>query len=382
MSTSAITFPWIINKKTDLIWFIGGALSGYFLFFLNVGLGWDMISIWFIWVTFIDTPHFFGTYSRTFFDKEEFANRKKLLLGSMLWYLAGPLAVLISYLMYSVGSVNYYVPWSLFAAFFGAWAYWQVVRQHYGFMALYKKKMGEKSSFDFKLDSAMLYGGLLLPFLVFVSRHPDTRGFVFIVDASSPLIPIISIGTTILVIGVSLIFIARQVYLSKLGEKINGAKILFLLAVVPLHFFICYSDAVLDSGFFAFGAFVTVFHDLQYHAIVWFHHKNRYHKKGVDSTRFGIAAKISKNLAVFICCAVFMGVLVRLLGCSIQVHPGCFPFYIATEKMIFADFGMDKLLQGVLIGFALQHYFLDQFIWRTSKDKTLNKDLKLSEPAK
>jgi len=101
----------------------------------------------------------------------------------MLWYLAGPLAVLISYLMYSVGSVNYYVPWSLFAAFFGAWAYWQVVRQHYGFMALYKKKMGEKSSFDFKLDSAMLYGGLLLPFLVFVSRHPDTRGFVFIVDA-------------------------------------------------------------------------------------------------------------------------------------------------------------------------------------------------------
>ncbi len=376
---SSIHFPWIINKKTDLIWFIGGALSGYFLLFLNAGLGWDMISIWFIWVTLIDTPHFFGTYSRTFLDKEEFSRRKKLLLGSTAWFFVGPITLGISYMMYNAGSSNYVLPWTIFAAFFGLWAYWHVVRQHYGFMALYKKKMGEINRLDFRLDSAMLYGGLLLPFVVFVTRHPETRGLVGINESNLFISDSIANLTMSLLAVLTVIFIARQAYLKSKGEIINGAKVLFLLAVVPLHIFICYSEAALATGFFAFGAFVTIFHDLQYHAIVWFHHKNRYHKEGVDASRFGIAAKISKNLAVFICCAVFMGVLVRLLGCSIEVHPGCFPFYISSEKMLFADMGADKLFQGILIGFALQHYFLDQFIWRTSKDKELNKDLKLVE---
>ncbi|TNE74709.1 hypothetical protein EP331_00805 [bacterium] len=374
-----MTFPWIINKKTDLIWFIGGALSGYLLLFLNAGLSWDMISIWFIWVTLVDTPHFFGTYSRTFLDKEEFSKRKKLLLGSTGWFFLGPLTLLLSYFLYEAGVDNYVLPWTIFAAFFGLWAYWHVVRQHYGFLALYKKKMGEKSSFDFKLDSTMLYGGLLTPFVVFVTRHPETKGLVMINDSNAYISDWIASAAFGLIVLLSLVYIGRQVYLKTQGEQINGAKMLFLLAVVPLHVFICYSDAVLATGFFAFGAFVTVFHDLQYHAIVWFHHKNRYHKPGVDASRFGVAAKISKNLAVFICCAIFMGVLVRLLGCSIEVHPGCFPFYISSEKMLFADMGADKLFQGVLIGFALQHYFLDQFIWRTSKDKELNKDLKLAE---
>lgn len=376
---NGIAFNWIIDKKTDLTWFIGGALSGYFLIFLNAGLGWDMISIWFVWVTLIDTPHFFGTYSRTFLDKEEFKKRKKLLLGSTAWFFVGPLMIGLSYLLYQ-NSVDFYqLPWSIFVAFFGVWAYWHVVRQHYGFMALYKKKNGEQDVWDYKLDSAMLYSGLLLPFLVFIFRHPETRQLLGLQNQSAVFTQYIVNGSFVLIGIMALILITRQVFLVRKGIKINGPKLLFLLAVIPLHVFICYSDAVLGAGFFAFGAFVTVFHDLQYHAIVWFHHKNRYHKKGVDSSRFGIAAKISKNLVVFIACAVFMGVLVRLMGCSIQIHPGCFPFYLSSESNLFGEFNTDRLLQGVLLGFALQHYFLDQYIWKTSKDKELIKDLKLSE---
>lgn len=390
MSTAVapIHFNWIINKKTDLVWFIGAALSGYFLWFLNAGLGWDMVSIWFIWVTFVDTPHFFGTYSRTFLDKEEFKRRKTLLLGSMGWFLAGPLAIGISYLLFSSGSANYEIPWTLFVAFFGIWAYWHVVRQHYGFMALYKKKGNELDKTDYRIDSSLLYGGLMIPFIVFVFRHPETRPIIGLQEGYDPIlfgdVGLTSFvqGTALGIIGlIALVFVARQFFLYSKGIAINGPKVLFMLAVVPLHIFICYSDAVLATGFFAFGAFVTVFHDLQYHAIVWFHHKNRYHKPGVDASRFGIASKISKNLGVFILCAVMMGLLVRLLGCTIEIHPGCFPFYISSEDNMFGAFNTDRLFQGILIGFALQHYFLDQFIWRTSKDKELARDLKMGDKA-
>ena len=40
--------------------------------------------------TCVDTPHFFGTYLRTYLDKKEFAARRTFLLGSLLWIVAGP----------------------------------------------------------------------------------------------------------------------------------------------------------------------------------------------------------------------------------------------------------------------------------------------------
>ncbi len=42
---ACVSVNWIINRRTDLLWFIGGALAGYALFFMHAGLGWDMITI-------------------------------------------------------------------------------------------------------------------------------------------------------------------------------------------------------------------------------------------------------------------------------------------------------------------------------------------------
>tara|TARA_R110002096_G_scaffold170131_2_gene342191 strand:+ start:20190 stop:21359 length:1170 start_codon:yes stop_codon:yes gene_type:complete len=375
---------WIIDKKTDLIWFIGGALGGYILMFMYAGLGWDMVTIWFFWVAFIDSPHFFGTYSRTYLDKQEFKQRKKLLLGSLLWFLAGPAAILISYLMHEGGSSSYEVPWILFTSLFGLWAYWHVVRQHYGFLALYKKKNKEVLKWDYYLDSSLLYTGLMLPFLVFIVRFPETNQLIApaLVGVENALgismIQLVSVGTISIIGLLAIAFIARQFYLVKNGKEVSLPKALFLLAVIPLHIFICYSDAVLSAGLLGFGAFVTIFHDLQYHAIVWFHHKNRY-KKSEDPSKFGWSAKLTKSMPRYIITAVAMGIIFRVIGCTFEVHPGCIPVMITSKVMMFANFGTDRLLQAMLLGFALHHYFLDQFIWRTSKDKELAKDLKLDD---
>ncbi|MBO6794484.1 MAG: hypothetical protein JJ895_11280 [Balneolaceae bacterium] len=376
-----ISTNWIINQKTDLIWFIGGALGGYLLMFMYEGLGWDMVTIWFFWVALIDTPHFFGTYTRTYLDKQEFRQRKKLLLWSLLWFIVGPVILFICYLMFKTGSESYSVPWILLTSFFGLWAYWHVVRQHYGFLALYKKKNQEQSKIDYYIDSSLLYAGLMLPFIVFIVRFPDASELIApTLAAVEPALGITAeqlvSGLTLSIVGIlALVYIGRQFYLAKNGIPVNIPKALFLIAVIPLHLFICFSDAVVEAGIFAFGAFVTIFHDLQYHAIVWFHHKNRYKRN--PGTNFGVSAWLSKSLPRYALTAVAMGIIFRVLGCTFEVHPGCIPIAITSNVMLFADFGTDKLLQGALLGLAFHHYFLDQFIWKTSKDKELAKDLNI-----
>ena len=170
----------------------------------------------------------------------------------------------------------------------------------------------------------------------------------------------------------------RQAVRIRRGENINGQKILFMLAVVPLHVYVCFSAAVLTAPLLAFGAFVTIFHDFQYHALIWFHQRNRYHRPEVDQTQFGWAPKVSKNLLVYAVCAVGLAGIVRLLGCTFALHPGCTPIFLTTEIKLFGAFNADALLTGVLVGFPLHHYFVDQFIWKTGRSEELQHDLKLT----
>ena len=399
-ATASISANWIINRRMDLAWFIGGALAAYALFFVHAGLGWDMVGIWFLWVVLLDSPHFFGTLSRTFFDKQELRQRRRLLLGSLVWYVVGPGALVMAWGLYELGATAYQLPWKIYLVFFGVWAYWHIVRQHYGFMRLYQRKNNDTHPLDARIDQALLYGGLLLPFLVFIIRHPDVRGEIGLAEAL-PVYPALPEGGRLaalfdvnylaglawehwvvilsaVVIGALVVaFGVRQAALVRRGETINGPKILFLLAVVPLHVYVCFSPAVLTASLLAFSAFITIFHDIQYHAIVWFHHRNRYHRPGVDAKRYGLAPKISKNLLTYFGIAIFFALLFRLLGCSFAVHPGCTPFLISSDIHLFGTLHGDAVLKAFMLGFPLQHYFIDQFIWKTSASKELRKDLNL-----
>jgi hypothetical protein len=304
--------------------------------------------------------------------------------------------------LFALDVTAYQLPWHLFLIFFGLWAYWHIVRQHYGFLRLYQKKNGDTHPLDARLDSALLYGGLLLPFLVFIIRHPDVRVQLGLAQAL-PLYPALPEGgrlaalvdpaylgglawehwvvavSAALVGTLAVAFLVRQVLRVQVGEKVNGPKMLFLLAVVPLHVYVCFSPAVLSASLLAFSAFITSYHDIQYHAIVWFHHRNRYHRPGVNQRQYGLAPKVSKNLLTYFGCGIFFALVFRLLGCTFDVHPGCIPFVISSDVQLFGAIHTDALLKGFMLGFPLQHYFIDQFIWKTSKSKSLRKDLKLED---
>ncbi len=386
---------WIVNRQADLLWFIGGALTGYAMFFLHAGLSLDMATVWFLWVVFIDSPHFFGTYVRTYFDKEEFQKRKKLLIGSLAWLLVGPAMIGSSYMLHQMNVANYRFPFLLFIVFFQLWAYWHVVRQHYGIMSLYKKKNSDFDRRDLRIDQAILYVGLLAPFLAFIIRHPEARRALGL-SAALPAYPAqasffsasfwqqlswehtLVFLTVLAVVSVVGIFAFRQIKRWRAGMSLNMPKIIFLAALLPLYAFICYSPAVLTAPLLAFSAFVTIYHDVQYHAIVWFYSKNRYQRPGVDARKYGLATKITRNFATYIVCGIAMAAIFRIFGCSFDVHPGCGVLVMTSTEHLFGSMTTKELLYSFLIGLPMHHYFVDQFIWRPSKDSGLQKDLKLA----
>src|SRR5260370_32360610 len=83
----AISLRWIISPREDLVWFIGSVASSYALLILYVAGLLPLIPMVAGWAILIDAPHVFGTLSRTYFDRSELKTRKRLLLGSLLFFI-------------------------------------------------------------------------------------------------------------------------------------------------------------------------------------------------------------------------------------------------------------------------------------------------------
>src|ERR671916_2357170 len=163
--TSAISLRWIISGREDLVWFIGSVVSSYALFALYVSGILPLVPMVAAWAVLIDAPHVFGTFSRTYFDRTERKNRARLLWGSLLFFAIGPVMVL-------AGAGFEF----LFVA--ALWAYYHLVKQHYGFMVLYKKKNGDLARVDNVLDRLLLLFAFNYPFVEFIARDPDAMARV------------------------------------------------------------------------------------------------------------------------------------------------------------------------------------------------------------
>jgi len=370
---------WIAGPWTDLPWFIGGALGGYALFAMYAFALWPMETIWLVWYVLLDIPHFFGTYVRTYLDPVERERRPLLLYGSLGLVLVGPSLIGLGCLLWAWGpewAATYHrLPFDLLFVFVMFWAYWHVVRQHYGIMALYKRKNDDSADCDGWVDSAMLYVGLMVPLLVVVLNHPETRAQVGLTDERLFWeFPVLTFAA-VLVAMCAALFAGRQIYLWNSGEPVNLPKILFLLAVVPLHLFVAYHPATFETSLIGFGAFVTIFHDIQYHSIVWHAQQMKLHRPGADPSRHGLSAWVSSNFFLFMACGMAMGVGAWFVGCSLGIRPGCIPLIDLWHYPLFGNVWLWHAIMGVVLGGIMHHYFVDQFIWRPSEDEQVRRDL-------
>ena len=364
-----ISAKWITNRNFDLLWYAGAAVTSYFMIYLNVALGVSALLLWWFWIVSVDGPHVFATISRTYLDTEERHGRARLLLGSLLWFLAGPACIAIAIL------ARVPVIFFTFLTFAQLWAYWHVVRQHYGFMVLYEKKNGEPAGKSNPIDYYTFYILMLVPFVSFLLRHPQAR-------QEFGLNPLMSQPENYIVLflhGVIILTILFYAYQQVVAKTINVPKNLFLLACIPLHLLIFlhpYISTHVDLRLFA--VFVTFYHNIQYQGIVWFYNRNRYHKP--DANIYGPAASVSRNFLTYYACGILFTIIYRysnwfFIGLKVPFSGG--PNAISNMS-IGGLFTIADLAVGFWWGFAFNHYYLDQKIWKVSKDRRLSNDLQLA----
>jgi hypothetical protein len=331
---SAQPVRWIISRGQDLTWFIGSAAAGYAALAL-MAAGAPILPIMLFWLLLVDGPHVLSTVTRTYCDTAERAR-----LGWFLWIpvplmLAGPAMAWAGYA-------------SLFFTLAVCWQHLHIVKQHFGFMMLYKAKNGERGRKDFLLDRWFLLASLCVPLGLFLLR---TQPALF---ALRPL-HWVALAAVTGYAGLTAIWLAWQMDKRSDGLPMNWPKIGLLAVVVPLQW-IAFWQATQDGGILRAGIALGLFHSLQYHRLIWFHNRNRYSQPGAKE-RNGLAVWLATSLPKYL--AVVIG-LHYLLSYLPQTR---------TSSVT---------VQAALWGIAFTHYMLDARIWHVRSDHELAAALRMN----
>ncbi|HYJ87214.1 MAG TPA: hypothetical protein VEW46_14225 [Pyrinomonadaceae bacterium] len=383
-----VSLRWIISARDDLIWLIGSVLSSYALLVLYVTGIIPLVPMVALWAILIDAPHVFGTFSRTYFDKTEWQNRRRLLWGSLLFFAVGPIMVL-------AGAAF------IFFFFAALWAYYHLVKQHYGFMVLYKKKNNDLAAVDNALDRLLLLFAFNYPFVEFIARDPEAMARVPMpLQSGVNTLANILLTATIILAGAWLL---RQVQRAITGEPLNVPKYLLLAAAIPMHWVVLLTP--MPHKPIAIVAILTIYHNLQYHRLIWFHNQ-KYTRGSTASTetaglspatsesveigdrshlatqsvgsepptsrqRYGAAEFISRRLLYYIAFGIIFGLIYQgprqFLGyTALRNDAGGASHSLPTQLGI-----------SFLWGYAFIHYYLDSKIWRVRRDPSVGKALNM-----
>lgn len=357
---------WVISRASDLAWLIGGALVAHALLAAHLVFGVAAVTLYVVWVLAIDGPHVFATLSRTYLDPAERRVRARLLRWSLVLFVLGPAAVALSV------AVGQRLPYELFLVGCALWAYWHIVRQHYGVMVLYKKKAGDLAPADERIDAIALYVGLLAPFVAFAFTHPRPLALLGLLPrpAWAQAVMLAAWG---LCAAALLVLAVRQFVRRRRAEAVHLHKLLFLAAAVSVSAVLFSPPVAARIEYEVVFPIVTSFHNVQYLAIVWFFHQNRL----AAPTRYPAVPSVARRLLLFLGAGVLFTVGYRVaLGCLFSAWPGC--DVGAQEVALPAGLTLSDLGVGFLWGFALHHYYLDQRIWHVRHDAALQRDLRLA----
>lgn len=410
-------FVWILDRRRDLVFYLGSALAGWLyvavilyaaavlpnplsdplatlkLGGIEVPLTLELLVVA-SWAFLLDAPHVWATLGRTLLDPEEWRVRRREILLSFGWFLVGPAAILAPYLAGGVsarlgrplpaaalagGAIGFFV-------LFRLWAYYHVVRQHWGFLRLYQRKADDSA--DRRLDAWFFNLSMYLPLALFMTSSyfartpgmPDLgldRPFAGEWSVASLLHPLAWAAY----LAVIALYLGRQIQKAWRGEELNGSKLLLLAAVVPLHF-AAFSRPLLAAFIVPL---VTVGHNLQYHCIVYSYARSKY--GGTTEPGLRWARAVFKSVPAYL----FVGLLFT------------FGFYrgpwiewlrdatgLELDQVMLNSLGMmagvrdpaalglgERIFAAALLGFAMQHYYLDAKIWRVSRDPQVQRHLRV-----
>jgi hypothetical protein len=196
-------------------------------------------------------------------------------------------------------------------------------------------------------------------------------------------------GTIVLLI----IWLGRQIQRALTGEPLNVPKYLLLAAAIPMHWIVLLTP--MPHKPIAIVAILTIYHNLQYHRLIWFYNKKYTSVPGSSPTvsdrgssptvregvsvatndlrhKYGAAELISRRLLYYIAFGILFGLIYQgprqFLGYTTLNSDGA-----GRAQTLATQLGI-----SFLWGYAFIHYYLDSKIWRIRRDPSVGKALNMA----
>ena len=342
---------WIVSARTDILWFtVGGAASAYIFWALWRFAHAPLILLVAVWAVIFDETHGFATISRTYMDAEERQKRGRWLWGSLAFFFAiGPVLILL-----------HMVDWLELATVL--WGYYHVFKQHYGFMMMYKKKNRDFDPRDMKLDKVFFAAAFYFPFLIYPLHDKEAAAIL-----PFPIIPwlarIYENTLLFLLILIGVVYVARQVQKWREGQPLNWPKQLLFACAIPVNFLLFSSGMPLLGVYAA----VTIYHNVQYHRLVWFYNQNKYAGKVQSAREYGLATLVNSRWLTYVAAAAVYAIIFDVV-----------PRFVLKDGVGLMNVGLrNNIIFSFFAAPGLLHYWIDGHIWKVRSDPQLKTYLRL-----
>lgn len=342
---------WIVSVRDDLFWFtLGGAAFGYLFWGLWRFAHVPLILLVAVWATVFDETHGFATLSRTYFDAQERQRRGRWLWGSLAFFVAiGPIMILLH-----LGEVLELAT--------VLWGYYHVFKQHYGFMMMYKKKNRDFNPEDMKLDKIFFAAAFYYPLLTY-PLHSKEAAAMLPFPIIPRWVPLYENSLLFLLILITLAYAVRQARKWRQGLALDWPKQILLASAIPVNFLLFRSGMPLLGVYAA----VTIYHNVQYHRLVWFYNRNKYGQDAVGERKYGLATLISGRWLTYVAAAAVYAIVFDVVP-RFVLKDGVGLMNVGTRnEIIFSFFAAPGLL----------HYWVDGHIWKVRSDPDLKTYLQL-----
>jgi hypothetical protein len=255
--------PWLISAHWDVAVFGGSAALAFALllwgWLTGVLEGVTPPWAWVATVLAVDVAHVWATAYRVYLDPDELRRRPGLYFGV-------PLAA------YAVGVMLYSASSGAFWRVLAYLAVFHFVRQQYGWVALYRRRLGTTSRLDRILDDAAIYSATLYPILWWHAHLP--REFEWFIEGD--FLPGLPNGVASALwpvhLLISVFYVIRQAWLRAHRRPVSMGKDL-VIASTWLSWYV--GIVVLDSDY-AFTVTNVLVHGIPYLALVWVYGRGRY----------------------------------------------------------------------------------------------------------
>jgi hypothetical protein len=345
--------PWLFSGPLDVAIFGGSALLSLLALWLGAMLGvihsetpdWTWIPA----VLLVDVAHVYSTAFRIYLDPEE-RRRRPLLYALMplLGFLGGVV-------LYGYGGP--FLFWRVLAYA----AVYHFVRQQYGFVVLYRARMGETSRFGCWLDTLTIYASTLYPLLYWHTHLP--RGYTWFSVGDFFSLPLwVYYLTTPIYWALLALYAGRALWLRIKGQPASHGKDLLVLTTV-----LCwYIGIITFNSDYAFTVTNVLIHGIPYLVLIFWYGKKQPPSLG------SIAQKVfTKGLWFFLLLLWGVAYVEELIWDRALWQDRSWFFGAPWE---IGDW--EVWLVPLLALPQLTHYLLDGFIWKRRQNPGIENALR------